>query len=97
MTCLTQKKNDETELLKGRITALENLLGLFGAATPTTAGTNGLVNGAGAGQQNYLLRGDRAWQNPAAFAKPSDIDAAIFNLIGGAPGALNTVLPYLVC
>lgn len=25
------------------------------------------------------------------FAKPSDIDTAIFNLIGGAPGALNTL------
>ncbi|MEG4801595.1 pyocin knob domain-containing protein [Microcoleus sp. ARI1-B5] len=60
-----KKKDDPAlEVLSNRLTALENLLQLFGAATPTAAGTNGLVNAASAGQQNYLLRGDRTWQNP---------------------------------
>lgn len=82
---------NSVEALGARISALESLLGLFGAATPTAAGTNGLVKGAAVGQQSYLLRGDRTWENPAIFAKPADIDTAISNLIGGAPNALNTL------
>ena len=89
-TIEVSKKNDLTELTN-RLAALENLLNLFGPATPTAGGTNGLVKGASVGEQNYLLRGDRTWQNPAVFAKQTDIDTAIFNLIGGAPGALNTL------
>lgn len=91
-TGIEEKKNDpELETLGDRITALENLLGLFGAATPAAAGTNGLVKGAAAGESSFLLRGDRTWQNPATFATPAYIDNAILGLVAGAPGALNTL------
>lgn len=87
-----EKKNDPTlEAFGDRLTALENLLGLFGAATSAAAGTNGLVKGAAAGEAAFLLRGDRTWQNPAAFATPAYIDNAILGLVAGAPGALNTL------
>ncbi|MCC3409530.1 MAG: hypothetical protein JGK17_29045 [Microcoleus sp. PH2017_10_PVI_O_A] len=60
-----KKKDDPAlEVLSDRLSALESLLGLFGAATATRSGTNGLVEGAAAGEQNWLLRGDRVWQNP---------------------------------
>ena len=42
-------------------------MGLFGAATATAAGTNGLVKGAGINQQSWLLRGDATWQSPLAL------------------------------
>ncbi|MEG5234317.1 hypothetical protein [Microcoleus sp. AT9b-C3] len=61
------KKNNETEQLKIRMATLETLLQPFGAATATAAGTTGLVPGAAAGQSEYLLRGDRTWQEAAAF------------------------------
>jgi len=54
----------DLQALSDRLTALESLLGLFGAATPAAAGTNGLVQGAGINQQAHLLRGDRTWQFP---------------------------------
>lgn len=68
---LSSKKNDGLEELTGRIAALENLLGLFGAATATASGTNGLVKGAEVGQAEYLLRGDRTWQNPDNLVQTS--------------------------
>lgn len=63
------KKNDEVGQFASRLTALENLLQRFGAATATASGTNGLVEGAAAGQAEFLLRGDRTWQNPVAFVR----------------------------
>jgi hypothetical protein len=63
------KKNDEVEQLKTRLAALETLIQPFGAATATAAGTTGLVSGAATGESEFLLRGDRAWQNPAAFVQ----------------------------
>lgn len=59
------KKNDGVEQFESRLAALETLLQPFGAATATAAGTVGLVPGAAAGQSEFLLRGDRQWQNPA--------------------------------
>ncbi|MEG4641246.1 hypothetical protein QUB23_32555, partial [Microcoleus sp. Aus8_D4] len=64
------KKNDLTELTN-RLAALENLLNLFGAATPIAGGTNGLVKGASAGEESYLLKGDRTWHNPLEFVSAS--------------------------
>jgi hypothetical protein len=43
------------------------LLQPFGTATATADGTTGLVQGATAGKSEYLLRGDRTWQNPLEF------------------------------
>ncbi len=63
------KKNDEVEQLKTRLAALETLIQPFGAATATVAGTAGLVGGAAAGESEFLLRGDRSWQNPATFVR----------------------------
>lgn len=62
------KKNDDSEL-EPRLAALETLLQKFGAATATAAGTTGLVEGAAVGQADFLLRGDRTWQTPAAFVR----------------------------
>ena len=64
------KKNNEVDSqLVGRLAALEALIQPFGAATGLVGGTNGLVAGAAAGQSDFLLRGDRTWQNPAAFVR----------------------------
>lgn len=82
------KKHDLTELTN-RWQALENLLGLFGAASASVAGTNGLVKGANVNQQEFLLRGDRTWQNPNVFAKKVDVDTAILNLSRGTPQVPN--------
>ena len=65
------KKNDEAQELRTRLAALETLLQTFGAATATAAGTTGLVGGAAAGQSEFLLRGDRGWQDPAEFVSSS--------------------------
>ncbi|WP_293126887.1 hypothetical protein [Microcoleus sp. bin38.metabat.b11b12b14.051] len=64
LSLLDAKKNDETNALKARLTALENLLGIMGAPTATTEGRSGLVPKALAGQGNRLLRGDCTWQSP---------------------------------
>lgn len=89
-----EKKNNLTEITT-RLTALENLLNLFGVSTPTAAGTNGLVQGAGVGQQDFLLKGDRTWQNPStlpvATATTSAINNSIANLVDSSPVALNTL------
>lgn len=70
----SKKNNDEVDLaevaqLKSRLAALEALLQPFGAATATASGTTGLVQGAAAGESEFLLKGDRNWQNPAAFVR----------------------------
>ena len=59
----------EVQQLNSRLAALETLLQPFGAATTAAAGTTGLVSGAAAGESEFLLRGDRTWQNPAAFVR----------------------------
>ena len=64
------KKNDEVEgSFEDRLASLESSFRLFGPATATAAGTTGLVEGAGVGQAEFLLRGDRTWQNPVAFVR----------------------------
>ncbi len=63
------KKNDEKEQLKIRLAALETLIQPFGAATATASDTTGLVGGAAVGESEFLLRGDRQWQNPATFVQ----------------------------
>ncbi|MEG4302195.1 hypothetical protein [Microcoleus sp. D3_18a_C4] len=63
------KKNDGDSALESRLAALETLLQPFGAATATVAGTTGLVSGAAVGQADFILRGDRTWQTPAAFVR----------------------------
>ncbi|MEG4581808.1 hypothetical protein QUA71_19655 [Microcoleus sp. MON1_C5] len=60
---ITIEKKNNTDIFNTRLTALETLLQPFGAATSTTAGTSGLVSGAATGQSDFLLRGDRTWQN----------------------------------
>ena len=65
------KKNDEVNALETRLAVLETLLQPFGAATETAAGTTGLVGGAAVGESEFLLRGDRQWQNPAEFVSSS--------------------------
>lgn len=64
LSLLDAKKNNETEALKTRLTALENLLGVMGAATATAAGRNGLVPAPAVAQGSRLLRGDSTWQDP---------------------------------
>jgi hypothetical protein len=73
------KKND-TEALEARIATLE--LALKGRLIDLTPNTL-LGRNAGTGIVETIP------QN--IFAKTTDIDTAIFNLIGGAPGALNTL------
>ncbi|MEG4290910.1 hypothetical protein Q5692_20760 [Microcoleus sp. C2C3] len=73
------KKND-TEALENRIAALE--LALKGRLIDLPANTL-LGRNLNTGVVEIIS------QN--TFAKPADIDTAIFNLIGGAPGALNTL------
>lgn len=75
------KKKDDLIELTNRLAALESLLGLFGAATASVAGTNGLVKGAAIGEQAHLLRGDRTWQNPNYFLNKSEGDAKYLPLI----------------
>jgi hypothetical protein len=70
----SKKNNVEADLaevaqLESRLAALETLLQPFGAATATASGTTGLVRGAAAGESEFLLRGDRTWQSPAAFVR----------------------------
>ena len=94
-SAVEEKKNDPTlETFGDRISALEYLLQLFGAATPAVAGTNGLVAGAAVGQGEYLLRGDRTWQDPADFATPAQIDQAIVDWVGTVPANLDTLIEF---
>lgn len=95
-----KKKDDLTELTN-RLAALESLLGLFGAATASVAGTNGLVKGANIGEQGHLLRGDRTWQNPSAFAKfPINLTTDVLNTLsiangGNGIGSYGAILPHI--
>lgn len=86
-----RKKKDDNEALADRISALESLLAVFGAPSASLPGTNGLVPAPPAGSAEFLLRGDRSWENPSKFATPDQINAAIIALIGGAPEPLNTL------
>jgi hypothetical protein len=86
------KKNDEVDQaemaqLKSRLAALETLLQPFGAATATASGTTGLVQGAAAGKSEYLLRGDRTWQNPLEF-----VSAIARQIIDGAKTFSETLI-----
>lgn len=67
----SKKKDNNNEALVARVEALETLLSIFGAPTPTLPGTNGLVPKPPAGGENYLLKGDRTWQNPNGFIRAS--------------------------
>ncbi|MGL5927105.1 hypothetical protein [Chroococcidiopsis sp.] len=74
------KKNDDFEQLSARISSLE--LALEGKLVNLPANTL-LGRNATTGTAQPILQ--------STFAKPADIDTAIFNLIGAAPAALNTL------
>ena len=77
--------------MSDRISALETLLDIFGAPSGTLPGSNGLVPKPPAGSADFLLRGDRGWENPSKFATPTQISTAINALTGDAPITLNTL------
>ena len=79
-TVVEEKKNNGNEELAARIEALE--LALTGRLTNLPANTL-LGRNTSSGIVETIPQ--------TTFAKPADIDTAIFNLIGGAPGALNTL------
>ncbi|MEG4294279.1 hypothetical protein Q5692_39020 [Microcoleus sp. C2C3] len=79
-TVIEEKKNNGNEELAARIEALE--LALSGKLTNLPANTL-LGRNTSSGIVETISQ--------ASFAKPADIDTAIFNLIAGAPGALNTL------
>lgn len=76
-TVVEEKKNNGNEELAARIEILESLFGIFGAPSVNLPGSNGLVPGPPAGGGEFLLRGDRQWENPSKFATPAQITAAI--------------------
>lgn len=86
-----RKKKDDNEALADRISALESLLAVFGAASASLPGSNGLVPAPPAGSAELLLRSDRSWENPNKFATPNQLSTAILQLIGSAPDTLNTL------
>ncbi|MCC3473302.1 MAG: hypothetical protein JGK38_23895 [Microcoleus sp. PH2017_15_JOR_U_A] len=63
----SKKKDDDLDALGDRISALENLLQIFGAPSLTLPGSNGLIPAPPANGGNFLLKGDRSWQNPNTF------------------------------
>lgn len=75
-----EKKNNGNEELAARIEALE--LALAGRLTEVPANTL-LGRNSSTGIVEAIPQ--------STFAKPSDINIAISNLVGGAPGALNTL------
>lgn len=68
----SKKKDDSLESLSDRISALENLLAVYGAPSASLPGSNGLVPAPPAGGGEFLLKGDRNWQNPSAFISSSN-------------------------
>lgn len=68
---------------------------MFGAATATAAGTNGLVQGAAINEQAHLLRADRTWQNPSTLpitaATTTAIASAVASLVASSPATLDTL------
>ena len=86
-----KKKDDGVEALNYRIVALETLLSVYGAPSASLPGTNGLVPAPPAGSGEFLLRGDREWENPANFATPAQVSTAISNLINSSPAILDTL------
>jgi hypothetical protein len=68
----SKKKDDGLEALSDRISALESLLSVFGAPSSSLPGSNGLVPAPPASSSNFLLRGDRSWQNPGTFIPSSN-------------------------
>lgn len=61
-----KKNGSDLDEISNRVKALESLLSVFGGASASQAGTNGLVPAPGVGQQASLLRGDRTWQSTTA-------------------------------
>ncbi|MEG4273797.1 MULTISPECIES: pyocin knob domain-containing protein [unclassified Microcoleus] len=66
-TVVAEKKNNGNEELANRISALETLLSVYGAPSANLPGSNGLVPAPPAGGGEFLLRGDRGWENPSKF------------------------------
>jgi len=91
----SSQASPDLQAISDRLSALESLLGLFGAATPTAAGTNGLVKGAEIGEQAHLLRGDRTWQSPSTLpittATTTAINSAVATLVASSPATLDTL------
>lgn len=54
-----------------------------------------MVKGAGIGQQDFVLRGDRTWQNPSLLplttATTTAINGAVANLVATSPSTLDTL------
>ncbi|MEG5159583.1 hypothetical protein QUB37_03920 [Microcoleus sp. AT3-A2] len=88
---VAEKKNNGNEELSDRIAALETLLSVYGAPSASLPGTNGLVPAPPAGSSEFLLRGDRSWENPTKFATPAQITTAINTLVGNSSTALDTL------
>ena len=86
-----KKKDDGVEALNYRIVALETLLSVYGAPSASLPGSNGLVPAPPAGSGEFLLRGDRTWENPSKFATPAQITSAINALVGSSSAALDTI------
>lgn len=91
VTNFRKKKDDGVEALQSRIAALETLLNIFGAPSGALPGSSGLVPAPPASSSDFLLRGDRTWENPNKFATPAQITAAINALIGNSASALDTL------
>lgn len=91
-TAVEEKKNNGNEELADRISALESLLGVFGAPSANLPGSNGLVPAPPAAGAEFLLRGDRSWENPNKFATPAQITAAISALVGSSSLDLDTLV-----
>jgi hypothetical protein len=91
-TVVEEKKNNGNEELANRISALETLLSVFGAPSASLPGSNGLVPAPPAGSGEFLLRGDRSWENPSKFATPAQITAAINLLTETRTLTLNQAL-----
>lgn len=90
-TAVEEKKSDPTlEAFSDRISALETLLSVFGSPSADLPGSSGLTPPPPAGGGEFLLRGDRTWENPSKFATPAQITAAINNLRGTTSAGLDT-------
>lgn len=84
-TVVEEKKNNGNEELAARIEALETLLGIFGAPSASLSGSTGLVPSPPAGSADFLLRGDRGWENPSKFATTTTTDLISQNVATKAP------------
>ncbi|HLO51224.1 MAG TPA: hypothetical protein VK211_22610, partial [Kamptonema sp.] len=83
-----KKNGSDLDELNNRVKTLESLLSIFGGASASQAGTNGLVPAPGVGDNNKLLKGDRNWQSTSAtgLALLNAADAAAVRSQLATPG-----------